>query len=408
MLEKSMQKNSPSSLSNTSPMVLSLVLASLAALAPFAIDTYLPAFPILENALEGTSLQIQQSLTFYLLPYALMTLFHGAISDAVGRITTIKWGLGVFALASVGCAFAQNVETLWFFRALQGMSGGAGNVVARAMVRDLFEGVKAQKVMATVQMLFGIAPAIAPIIGGLLLGIHWQIIFIFLAIYAAISLAAAVRFLPETMPVAKRVPLSWRQVLTGYQQLFKDLEFRYLVLAIGANFSGFFLYVLASPVFLVKHLGLNEHQFGWMFIPTVIGMILGSYLAKYVAGKMCAQKVVKLAYVWMGFIALINLLVCFYLPISPICNILPIALFNIGMALAMPVLSLAALDRHPKIRGTAASGQAFMQMLLSTVSAGLIVPLLWVSPTGLAIGMAGYIAFGWLMIRKSTLWTKPE
>ena len=288
------------------------------------------------------------------------------------------------------------------------MSGGAGNVVARAMVRDLFEGVKAQKVMATVQMLFGIAPAIAPIIGGLLLGIHWQIIFIFLAIYAAISLAAAVRFLPETMPVAKRVPLSWRQVLTGYQQLFKDLEFRYLVLAIGANFSGFFLYVLASPVFLVKHLGLNEHQFGWMFIPTVIGMIIGSYLAKYVAGKMCAKKVVKLAYVWMGFIALINLLVCFYLPISPIYNILPIALFNIGMALAMPVLSLAALDRHPKIRGTAASGQAFMQMLLSTVSAGLIVPLLWVSPTGLAIGMAGYIAFGWLMIRKSALWTKPD
>ena len=403
-----MQKNSPSSSTGTSPIVLSLVLASLAALAPFAIDTYLPAFPILENALEGTSLQIQQSLTFYLLPYALMTLFHGAISDAVGRITTIKWGLGVFALASVGCAFAQNVETLWFFRALQGMSGGAGNVVARAMVRDLFEGVKAQKVMATVQMLFGIAPAVAPIIGGLLLGIHWQIIFIFLAIYAAFSLAAAVRFLPETMPVSKRVPLSWRQVLTGYQQLFKDLEFRYLVLAIGANFSGFFLYVLASPVFLVKHLGLNEHQFGWMFIPTVIGMILGSYFAKYVAGKMCAQKVVKLAYVWMGFISVINLLVCFYLPISPMYNILPIALFNIGMALAMPVLSLAALDRHPKIRGTAASGQAFMQMLLSTVSAGLVVPLLWVSPTGLALGMAGYIVFGWLMIRKSTLWTKPD
>ena len=110
MLEKSMQKNSPSSSSNTSPMVLSLVLASLAALAPFAIDTYLPAFPTLENALESTSLQIQQSLTFYLLPYALMTLFHGAISDAVGRITTIKWGLGVFALASVGCGFCAKCK----------------------------------------------------------------------------------------------------------------------------------------------------------------------------------------------------------------------------------------------------------------------------------------------------------
>lgn len=381
-----------------------MVLAALAALAPFAIDTYLPAFPVLELALEGTSLQIQQSLTFYLLPYALMTLFHGAISDAIGRITTIKWGLGLFLIASIGCAYAQNVETLWFFRALQGISGGASNVVARAMVRDLFEGVQAQKVMATVQMMFGIAPAVAPIIGGVLLGIHWQIIFIFLAFYAGVSLLAAVKYLPETMPVAKRLPLSFSQVLASYQAIFKDKEFRLIVLAIGANFSGFFIYVLASPVFLVKHLGLTVHQFGWMFIPTVIGMMLGSYLAKYAAGKMCPQKVVKLAYLWMVFVALINIIVSYTLPAGLIYNILPVALFNIGMALAMPILSLAALERFPKIRGTAASGQAFMQMLLSTVSAGLVVPLLWFSPFGLAIGMLSYLIFGLFMISKSRLW----
>lgn len=392
----------------TSPFVLSLVLASLAALAPFAIDTYLPAFPVLEHALEGTSLQIQQSLTFYLLPYALMTLFHGAISDAVGRITTIKWGLGVFLVASIGCALAQNVETLWFFRAMQGISGGASNVVARAMVRDLFEGVQAQKVMATVQMMFGIAPALAPIIGGVLLGIHWQIIFIFLAVYAGLILFAAVKYLPETMPIEKRLPLSFSQVLASYKEIFKDREFKLIVLAIGANFSGFFLYVLASPVFLVKHLGLNGHQFGWMFIPTVIGMIIGSYLAKYAAGKMCPQKVVKLAYLWMGFIALLNLIVCYALPTGLIYNILPIALFNVGMALAMPILSLAALDRFPKIRGTAASGQAFTQMFLSTVSAGLVVPLLWFSPLGLAFGMLVYFIFGLFVISQSELWRLPQ
>lgn len=385
-----------------------MVLAMLAALAPFAIDTYLPAFHIIGVELEASNLQIQQSLTFYLLPYALMTLFHGAISDAIGRITTIKWGLSIFLLASIGCAFAENVETLWFFRALQGLSGGAGNVVARAMVRDLFEGVQAQKVMATVQMLFGIAPAVAPIIGGLLLGIHWQIIFIFLAIYAGIAIIAAVRFLPETMPLEKRVPLSFKQVATGYKQLFKDSEYRYLVVAIGANFAGFFLYVLASPVFLIQHLGLNEHQFGWMFIPTVIGMMLGSYLAKFVAGRMCPQKTVKLAYAWMAGIVVINVLVCLYLPINILNNILPIALFNVGMALAMPILSLAALDRHPKIRGTAASGQAFMQMFISTVSAGLVIPLLWASPTGLALGMLAYMVFGWLMIRQTQLWKNTK
>lgn len=382
------------------------MLASLAALAPFAIDTYLPAFPSLERALDGTSLELQQSLTFYLLPYALMTLWHGAISDSIGRITTIKWGLGVFVAASIGCAFAPNVETLWFFRALQGLSGGAGNVVARAMVRDLFEGPQAQRVMATVQMLFGIAPAVAPIIGGLLLGIHWQAIFIFLALYAAFSLWAAVKYLPETMPKEKRLPLSAKQVIKDYRAIFSDKEFNYVVFALGTNFAGFFLYVLASPVFLVKHLGLTEHQFAYMFIPTVCGMVLGSYLAKRAAGRYAQSKVIKLAYVWMSAMTLLNIAVCLYLPTNVIYNIVPIALFNIGMALAMPILSLAALDRHPKIRGTAASGQAFIQMLLSTVSAGLIVPLVWYAPSGLAIAMMVYLAFSWLMIRRANLWRR--
>lgn len=392
----------------SSPLLLSFVLASLAALAPFAIDTYLPAFPILETSLHGTALELQQSLTFYLLPYALMTLWHGAISDSIGRLATIKWGLGVFVLASIGCAFAPNVETLWFFRILQGLSGGAGNVVARAMVRDLFEGPQAQRVMATVQMLFGIAPAIAPIIGGLLLGIHWQAIFIFLALYAALSLWAAMRYLPETMPKAKCVPLSFKQVVKDYRIIFGDKEFNFVVFALGSNFAGFFVYVLASPVFLVKHLGLNQHQFGYMFIPTVCGMILGSYLAKKAAGRYTRQRVVKVAYSWMAIAVLLNVVICYFLPIRPLYNILPIALFNIGMALAMPILSLSALDRHPKIRGTAASGQAFIQMLLSTVSAGLVVPLLWYAPSGLAWAMAGYLLIGWLMIRKSKLWTKSN
>jgi DHA1 family bicyclomycin/chloramphenicol resistance-like MFS transporter len=272
------------------------------------------------------------------------------------------------------------------------------------MVRDLFEGPQAQRVMATVQMLFGIAPAVAPIIGGLLLGIHWQAIFIFLALYAALSLFAAIRYLPETMPVAKRLPLSVKQVIKDYRVIFGDKEFNYVVFALGANFAGFFLYVLASPVFLVKHLGLNQHQFGYMFIPTVCGMVLGSFLAKRAAGRYSRQQVVKAAYAWMAVMVLLNLFICFVLPTYPVYNIAPIALYNIGMALAMPVLSLASLDRHAKIRGTAASGQAFIQMLLSTVSAGLIVPLLWYAPSGLAFAMLGYLVLGWLAIRKSKLW----
>ncbi len=384
--------------------ILVYVLASLAALAPFAIDTYLPAFHIMGADLVATDVQIQQSLTFYLFPYALMTLWHGSISDAIGRIPTIKWGLSIFVLASIGCAFAPNVETLWFFRALQGASGGAGNTVARAMVRDLFEGAQAQRVMATIQMLFGIAPAIAPIIGGILLGLSWQSIFIFLAIYAAISLWAAVTFLPETMPPEKRLKLSGKNVFASYKTIFRDAEFAKLCIASGANFSAFFIYVLASPVFLGKLLHLTPQQYGYLFIPTVTGMVLGSYLARRAAGIYAAKSVIKTAYIWMAAIVLLNAAVSFLLPTNIIYNILPVALFNVGMALAMPILSLAALDRHPKIRGTAASGQAFIQMLLSTVSAGLVVPLVWYALSGLALAMVVYLLIGWLVIRKTQLW----
>jgi len=387
-----------------SQTLVAIILAALAALAPFAIDTYLPAFPMMGQSLGGSALDMQQSLTLYLLPYAIMTLWHGAISDAIGRLAAIRWGLLVFALASLGCALAPNVETLWFFRVLQGLSGGAGNVVARAMVIDLFKGAAAQRVMAQIQMIFGIAPAIAPVIGGLLLGIHWQAIFIFLCLYALLTLAAAYYFLDEPLPPARRVPLTPHQLLLDYRKIFSDHEFVRLVLAFGANFAGFFVYVLAAPVFLVKHLGLNEHQFGMMFIPTVLGMVTGSWLARRAAGRLTNATILRLAYAGMGGAVLLNLVVCLWLPPAPLTNILPIALYNIGMAFAMPVLAVNALARHPRLRGTAASGQAFVQMVLSTVSAGLIIPLLWWSPLGLALGMAGYLLFGWWFARRSVAW----
>lgn len=381
---------------------LVLVLAALAALAPFAIDTYLPAFHIMAAAFGTDELAIQQSLTLYLLPYALMTLCHGAISDAIGRITTIKWGLAIFMLASVGCAFAPNVQTLWLFRALQGMSGGAGNTVARAMVRDLFSGAQAQRVMATVQLLFGIAPAIAPILGGILLGIHWQAIFIFLALYAAIALWMAVRYLPETMTAEKRIAFSITGIVQTYGKMLKHKVFLGLITCLGLNFSAFFIYVLASPVFLVKHLHLNSQQFGYLFVPTVTGMMLGSWISRYTAGKIAPTKVLRWAFTWMVIIASANVGLQWWMSMSAHSawwlSILPIALFNIGMATAMPILSIAALDCYPTLRGTAASAQAFMQMFCSTLSSALIVPLVWHSTLTLAMAMLAMTSLSTLLL----------
>ena len=381
-----------------------ITLAALASLAPFAIDTYLPAFHILSEDLLASPEAIQQSLTFYLLPYTIMLLFHGPISDGIGRIKTMQWGLLLFLFASLGCAFSTTVESLWFFRALQGIGGGAGSVVARAMVRDLYEGAEAQRVMATVQILFGIAPAIAPMIGGLLLGFHWQGIFIFLALYAAVSMFMGLKILPETMKKNMLVPFSLKSIIERYKLLLTNKEFILLILSVSANFSAFFIYVLASPVFLIDHLGFTAQQFGYLFIPTVTGMMIGSFIAKKTAGVVNSSLVLKFGYYFMFFISLSNLLFCSFMPNNPFFNIGFIALYNIGMASAMPIISLAALDCFPKIRGTAASGQAFMQMLFSSVVAGFLVPILWFSTFGLSLGLFFLISFGLVIITKTNLW----
>ena len=381
-----------------------IALAVLASLAPFAIDTYLPGFHVIATDLSSTPAYVQQSLTFYLIPYTIMTLFHGAISDSIGRIMTIKWGLALFFFASIGCALATSVEQLWFFRALQGIGGGAGNVVARAMVRDLYEGAQAQRVMATIQIIFGIAPAVAPIFGGFLLDYGWQSIFIFLALYAAIAIYFSSRVLPETMLLKNRLPFDLKSIATRYCAIFKNKEFLLLILSLSANFSAFFLYVLASPIFLIDLLGFTEKQFAYLFVPTVCGMIIGSFIAKKTAGVINPSRVTRFGYFGMFLIALSNLIYCYFFDNNPIFNIGFIALYNIGMAAIMPIISIAALDCFPKARGTAASGQAFMQMFFSSAVAGVIVPICWFSTFGLSLGLFFILIFGLFCITRTKLW----
>ena len=385
-----------------------LILASLTALAPFAIDTYLPAFEVMEDDLATNSNFIQQTLTFYLVPYTIMTIFHGAISDSIGRIKTIKYGMSLFILGSIGCVFATNIEMLWISRLIQGVGAGAGNVVARAMVRDLYSGATAQKVMATIQIIFGIAPAIAPMVGGLLLGISWQAIFIFLIIYSVLITIFSVNFLPETISKQNQLPFNFESVLSRYRDLLNDNNYIFLILAVSFNFSAFFLYVLSSPIFLMQHLNLSSSQFGYLFIPTVTGMILGSFISKKTAGIISPAKMLKIAYLWMLLITSINLIFCLFFPSIIFVNIGLIAFYNIGMAAAMPLISIKALDCFPKARGTAASGQAFSQMLVSSVVAGLIIPIIWGSLATLAIGMLVIFSLGLVAITKTQAWKDEE
>ena len=165
---------------------LSVLLACLAMVGPFSIDTYLPAFTGIAKSIGATPAQMQQTLSAYLFGFAVMNLFHGALADSFGRRPVVLVGMTVFALASLGCALSQSVGQLVLFRALQGMSAGAGMVVSRAVIRDMFPPHEAQRVMSQVTLFFGLAPAIAPIIGGqLFVWLGWPSIFVFIAAFGA-------------------------------------------------------------------------------------------------------------------------------------------------------------------------------------------------------------------------------
>ena len=179
---------------------LAVLLAVLGMLGPFSIDTYIPAFSGIARSIGATPVQMQQTLSVYLFGFAFMNLFHGALSDSFGRRPVVLWGLVVFTVASLGCALSQNIGQLVFFRALQGLSTGAGIVVSRAVIRDMFPPAEAQKVMSQVTIFFGIAPAIAPIVGGfVLVNFGWHSIFWFLVAVGVVLWTANYKLLPETL-----------------------------------------------------------------------------------------------------------------------------------------------------------------------------------------------------------------
>ncbi|MBK6637278.1 MAG: multidrug effflux MFS transporter [Rhodocyclaceae bacterium] len=382
---------------------LAILLAALSAMGPFAIDTYLPAFPAMANDLRTTDLAVQQTLAAYMIPFAFMMFWHGPLADAHGRRRVLILGLGGFALASVVCALAPSIEWLWLGRALQGMVGGAGMVVARAVVRDLYAGVEAQKLMATIAVLFAIAPAIAPLIGGgLLLVTGWRGIFWFLALLAAALCLLSWRRLPETLPPERRHPFNPTTLWLGYSGVARHHRFRRLALASAFNFIGLFIYVLAAPIFLIRLLGYTPQQFGWLFIPTVAGMMAGSTLAGRLAGQRTPHQSLLLAYSIMGTAAVANVALNLAFPPGPWC-IAPLVLYAMGMALAMPTLQLLALDLVPARRGLASSCLGVAQTTTNALAASLIVPLLWNDTLHLALGMAGCVSIGlvtYLMSRR--------
>ncbi|MGQ0710358.1 MAG: multidrug effflux MFS transporter [Rhodoferax sp.] len=381
-----------------------VLLALLGMLGPFSIDTYIPAFAEMGRSLDASPVQLQQTLSAYLFAFAFMSLFHGALSDSVGRRPVVLVGVALFTLASVGCALSQTIGQLIFFRALQGLSTGAGIVVARAIIRDMYPPARAQQVMSQVTIFFGVAPAIAPMVGGwMLVHASWHAIFWFLAGVGVALWLANYRLLPETLHPEQRQPFHPSNLLAGYWQLGSDPRFLLLALASGIPFNGMFLYVLSAPTFLGEHLGLSPQQFFWFFVLTISGIMGGAAVSGRLAGKVSPKRQIRDGFVIMLCIGLLNLGANLLFKAHVAWALFPIAIFAFGWALMVPVVTLLVLDLHPERRGMASSLQMFVGSTANGFVAGVVAPLVMHSTVMLALAsllMMGLGLGSWVFIRR--------
>ncbi len=383
---------------------LAVLLAVLGMLGPFSIDTYIPAFSGIARALNATPVEMQQTFSAYLFGFAFMSLFHGALADSLGRRPVILWGIAMFTLASAGCALSQTIGQLVTFRALQGLSTGAGIVVSRAVIRDMFPPAEAQKVMSQVTIYFGVAPAIAPIVGGWLF-VHagWHSIFWFLTAVGVALWVANYRLLPETLYADERQPFNMRNLLQGYMQLGSSGKFLLLALASGVPFNGMFLYILAAPAFLGDHLQLAPTQYFWFFILTISGIMGGAWLSGRLAGRIPPKRQIRHGFLIMFSVAVLNVVANLLFTPHVYWAMVPIAVFAFGWALMVPVVTLLVLDLHPTRRGMASSMQAFVGSTANGVVAGVIAPMVMHSAVWLAISSLLMLTVGlvaWLYLHQ--------
>ncbi len=383
---------------------LAVLLATLGMLGPFSIDTYIPAFAGIATSLDATPLQMQQTLSAYLFGFAFMSLFHGALSDSVGRRPVVLWGLAAFTLASVGCALSQSIGQLVFFRAMQGLTTGAGIVVSRAVVRDMFAPAQAQRVMSQITIYFGVAPAVAPMIGGVLFAhLGWHSVFWFLTLVGVLLWSANYRLLPETLHISQRQPLKLSNLLQGYWKLGRDPRFLLLALASGIPFNGMFLYVLSAPVFLGRHLALAPTQFFWFFVLTISGIMGGAWVSGRMAGRLVPKRQIKYGFAIMLGVAGLNLLANALFKAHAAWAMFPVAIFAFGWAMMVPVVTLLVLDLHPDRRGMASSLQAFIGASANGVVAGVIAPLVMHATVALAAASLAMLSVGllsWLWLHR--------
>jgi DHA1 family bicyclomycin/chloramphenicol resistance-like MFS transporter len=333
-----------------------LILGALIALGPLTIDMYLPALPSITADLLTTEATVQLTLTGTLLGLAVGQLVIGPLSDAFGRKRPLLIGAGVHVAASVLCALAPNVAVLGSLRVLQGAGAAAGMVVGLAIVRDLYVGRAAARLLSRLILVMGAAPIVAPTIGGALLGVtSWRGVFVALAIYGLVLVPVAARLLPETLPPQRRQPARIFSTLRTYGGLFTDRVFIGLVLTAGLAMSAMFAYISGSSFVFQQQFGFDKQSFGLLFGAGAIFIIGASQVNAYVL-RWFEPRQLLLAAVLAGTVSAVLLFGAAATGFGGLYGILvPLWAVLASVGVALPNAPALALSRHGEAAGTAAS-----------------------------------------------------
>ncbi len=380
---------------------LVVVLGALMAVGPLTIDTYLPALPTLTQEMGVAASEAQLTITGLLVGLGVGQLIIGPLSDVLGRRRPLLIGLSLHAVMSVLCALAPSVELLIVTRVLQGFAGAAVSVVVMAIVRDLFTGVRAAQLLSRLILVLGVAPILAPSLGGALLRFtSWRGIFVVLAVLALMLLVLAFVALPETLPPARRAVGSIRGSLRAYGLLFRDRLFVAMVVVAGLLFATLFAYIAGAPFVMQGVYALNPQQFGLAFSSIAVGLIATSQINPVLVARFGPVRVMSAALI-VATLGAALLLVQAVTGTGGLLGLMVSLLLVIGsVGLSFPNAPAIALSRHGEAAGTAAAMLGSAQFLVG----GAIAPLVGALANGTAVPMAA-VMLGTTSVGATLFWS---
>jgi DHA1 family bicyclomycin/chloramphenicol resistance-like MFS transporter len=313
--------------------------------------------------------------------------------------------MALYTLGSIACTLAPNYHFLIAARMLQGATAGVGVVIGRAVIRDLYEGPRAQHLMSTTTMIFAVAPAVAPIIGGWAhVAYGWRAVFAVMVICGIIFAVSAWWRLPETHPVSARIPFNVRNLAATSWTVLRHPEFLMLALAAAINFCSLACFIGAAPAIVEKHWSLGETSYWMLFLPVISGILVGAVFVTRMVGRVDLVTQVRTGFTITFVMVLIRVIVHFFVPIPPIpVQQAILFLCAIGAQFAFPALTLRMLDLFPGARGTAASAQSFVALLVTAFTLGIVAPMVlsnltWIAWTSLACSSLAWVC--WYLSRR--------